>query len=67
MILMDIANVHEFFLSENTHRRMKKISWESEAVPTVSTNFGYFINTKFVLFYRRNVIYNILAFFYRLK
>ena len=34
---------------------MKKILWESEAFPTVSINFGYFLNTKFMLFYRRNV------------
>ena len=29
---------------------MKKILSESEAVPTVSINFGYFIETKFMLF-----------------
>ncbi len=29
---------------------MKKISSESAAVPTVSINFGYFIETKFMLF-----------------
>ena len=29
---------------------MKKISSESEAVPTVSINFGHFDKTKFMLF-----------------
>ena len=43
--------------SQFTHKRMKKILWESEAVPTVSKNFGYFLNTKFMLFYRRNIKY----------
>ncbi len=30
-------------------------SWESAAVPTVRINFGYFLKTKFMLFYRRNI------------
>jgi len=40
----------KFFSFKITRGRMKKISSESEAVPTVSINFVYFIETKFMLF-----------------
>ncbi len=33
-------NVHEIFSFEITHRRMKKILWESEAVPPVKKDFA---------------------------
>ncbi len=43
----------KFFSSKIKHSQMKKFLWESAAVPTVSMNFGYFLNTKFMVFYRR--------------